>query len=402
MKRFFARFVQFLMRIVAKLIRIPEPTLYLGHKLFHKVIEIFQYHQISKVLIVTDKNIVHLKLLEPLIALLNLHHIAMVVYDDTHVNPTVTNLEEAKTIFLRQQCQAILGFGGGSPMDCAKGAGALVASKKHVNQLKGLLKVRHKPPLLVMMPTTAGTGSEATVAVVVSNPKTKEKYAISDPVLVPSYAILDSALTIGLPPHITASTGMDAMTHAIEAFLGFSNTTFSIQAAKKALILIDQHLIKSFQNPTLESSRRGMLEASYHAGLAFTRAYVGYVHGIAHTLGGFYQFPHGLANAIILPHVLESYGRSIHDKLSIMADWLNLTTIDAPVILKAKAFKEWIHRHLTALEIKNTIPGILKEEDIQLMIERAEQEIYPLYPVPTYLTSKELKGIYKTIGGFSS
>jgi len=400
MKRIFARFVQALMRLLAKIIRIPEPTVYIGHKLFHKVIEIFQYHQITKTLIVTDKNIIQLKLLEPLLSLLNHHKIDVVVYDDTHVNPTITNLEEAKTLFLRQHCQAILGFGGGSPMDCAKGAGALVASEKKVSQLKGLLKVRRKPPLLVMMPTTAGTGSEATVAVVVSNPKTKEKYAISDPVLVPSYAILDSALTMGLPPHITASTGMDAMTHAIESVLGFSNTSFSMEAAKKALILIDKHLIKSYQNPTLEASRRGMLEASYQAGLAFTRAYVGYVHAIAHTFGGFYQFPHGLANAIILPYVLEAYGRSVHKKLAMMADWLTLTSIDAPEILKAKAFKEWILQHTTALEIKNAFPGILKEDDIGLMIERAEQEIFPLYPVPTYLSKQDLKAIYKTLGGF--
>ena len=400
MKRIFARFVQALMRLLAKIIRIPEPTVYIGHKLFHKVIEIFQYHQITKTLIVTDKNIIQLKLLEPLLSLLNHHKIDVVVYDDTHVNPTITNLEEAKTLFLRQHCQAILGFGGGSPMDCAKGAGALVASEKKVSQLKGLLKVRRKPPLLVMMPTTAGTGSEATVAVVVSNPKTKEKYAISDPVLVPSYAILDSALTMGLPPHITASTGMDAMTHAIESVLGFSNTSFSMEAAKKALILIDKHLIKSYQNPTSETSRRGMLEASYQAGLAFTRAYVGYVHAIAHTLGGFYQFPDGLANAIILPYVLEAYGRSVHKKLAMMADWLTLTSIDAPEILKAKAFKEWILQHTTALEIKNTFPGILKEDDIGLMIERAEQEIFPLYPVPTYLSKQDLKAIYKTLGGF--
>lgn len=395
-----ARIVQSIMRGVAKIITIPQPQLYTGSKLFHKVIEIAQYHSIKKLLIVTDQNIIQLKLFDPLLTLLKQNKIEYVIYQDTQVNPTIRNLEEAKISYQKNQCQAILGIGGGSPMDCAKGAAALIASGKKVPALKGLLKVGKKPPLMIMMPTTAGTGSEGTVAVVVSNPKTKEKYAISDPVLVPTYAILDASLTIGLPKHITASTGMDAMTHAIEATLGNSNTSFTYSQSKKALILIHSHLIQSYNNPTDMEAREGMLIASYHAGLAFTRAYVGYVHGIAHTLGGFYQFPHGLANAIILPHVLEAYGKSIHPKLAMMADWLNLTSEQAPEVVKAKAFKEWILLHLKSLGIDNTLIGIIKREDIPLMIQRVKQEVIPLYPVPTYLSTQVLHQIYLTLGGY--
>ncbi len=395
-----ARIVQSIMRGVAKIITIPQPQLYTGSKLFHKVIEIAQYHSIKKLLIVTDQNIIQLKLFDPLLTLLKQNNIEYVIYQDTQVNPTITNLEEAKISYQKNQCQAILGIGGGSPMDCAKGAAALIASGKKVPALKGLLKVGKKPPLMMMMPTTAGTGSEGTVAVVVSNPKTKEKYAISDPVLVPTYAILDASLTIGLPKHITASTGMDAMTHAIEATLGNSNTSFTYTQSKKALTLIHQHLIQSYNNPTDMEAREGMLIASYHAGLAFTRAYVGYVHGIAHTLGGFYQFPHGLANAIILPHVLEAYGKSIHSKLAMMADWLNLTSEHAPEVVKAKAFKEWILLHLKSLGIDNTLVGVIKREDIPMMIQRVKQEVIPLYPVPTYLSTQVLNQIYLTLGGY--
>ncbi len=395
-----ARIVQSIMRGVAKIITIPQPQLYTGSKLFHKVIEIAQYHSIKKLLIVTDQNIIQLKLFDPLLTLLKQNNIEYVIYQDTQVNPTITNLEEAKISYQKNQCQAILGIGGGSPMDCAKGAAALIASGKKVPALKGLLKVGKKPPLMMMMPTTAGTGSEGTVAVVVSNPKTKEKYAISDPVLVPTYAILDASLTIGLPKHITASTGMDAMTHAIEATLGNSNTSFTYTQSKKALTLIHQHLIQSYNNPTDMEAREGMLIASFHAGLAFTRAYVGYVHGIAHTLGGFYQFPHGLANAIILPHVLEAYGKSIHSKLAMMADWLNLTSEHAPEVVKAKAFKEWILLHLKSLGIDNTLVGVIKREDIPMMIQRVKQEVIPLYPVPTYLSTQVLNQIYLTLGGY--
>jgi alcohol dehydrogenase class IV len=400
MIHFYDRSVQQLMRMVAKIIRIPEPKVYLGHKIFHNIIDILRYHDLRRVLLVTDQNIIQLKLIEPLITLFNQQKIEYFLYQDTQVNPTIVNLEEAKTSYLKHQCQVIIGLGGGSVMDCAKGAGALIASGKKVQQLRGLLKVRKKPPMMIMVPTTAGTGSEATVAVVVSNTKTKEKFAISDPVLVPQYAILDSALTMGLPPQLTATTGMDAMTHAIEAFLGNSVTPFSLKAAKKALQLIHQHLISSYQHPQDEVSRRGMLEASYQAGLAFTRSYVGYVHAVAHTLGGFYQVPHGLANAIILPHVLELYGKSIHHKLAMMADWLSLTSLDAPSVVKAKAFKEWLNLHLSSMRITNTLQGIIRKEDIPWMVKRAQQEVSPFYPVPIYLHSQVLTHLYETLGGF--
>ena len=400
MLHIYDRSIQRLMRLVARIIRIPEPKVYLGHKIFHNIIDILRYHDLQRVLLVTDQNIIQLKLIEPLITLFNQQKIEYFLYQDTQVNPTIINLEEAKTSYLKHQCQAIIGLGGGSVMDCAKGAGALIASGKKVHQLRGLLKVRKKPPMMIMVPTTAGTGSEATVAVVVSNIKTKEKFAISDPVLVPQYAILDSSLTMGLPPQLTATTGMDAMTHAIEAFLGNSVTPFSLAASKKALQLIHQHLITSYQHPQDEPSRRGMLEASYQAGLAFTRSYVGYVHAVAHTLGGFYQVPHGLANAIILPHVLELYGKSIHHKLAAMADWLSLTSMDAPSVVKAKAFKEWLNLHLTTMRISNTLQGIIRKEDIPSMVKRAHQEVSPFYPVPIYLHSQVLTHLYETLGGF--
>jgi alcohol dehydrogenase class IV len=394
-----SRFIQAGMRVVARLIRIPEPTLYSGHKMSHKVIDILQYHQKKQVLIVTDHGLMSLKLLDPLMNLLKQQQMIYHVYSDTQVNPTITNLEEAKTLYYRHHCDAIIGFGGGSSLDCAKGAAALVASQKSVRQLKGLLKVRRHPPLMIMIPTTAGTGSEATVAVVVSNPKTKEKYAISDPVLVPKYAILDSALTLGLPAPLTAQTGMDAFTHAVEAFLGRSNTPYTIKKAKLSLTLIHQHLLKSFYHPEDEVARRGMLEAAYHAGLAFTRAYVGYVHGIAHTLGGFYQCPHGLANAVILPYVLDAYGRTIHSKLAIISDWLHLTDLNAPVLLKVKAFKEYLKTLNQQLGIPTTLPNLIRPEDIPAMMKRVSQEVYPLYPVPTFLSNETIRDLYLTIGG---
>ncbi|MFZ9782418.1 MAG: alcohol dehydrogenase, partial [Bacilli bacterium] len=199
---------------------------------------------------------------------------------------------------------------------------------------------------------------------------------------------------------LTATTGMDAMTHAIEATLGKSNTAFTTAHAKAALVGIHQHLIQAFNHPEDLAAREGMLRASYDAGLAFTRAYVGYVHGIAHTLGGFYHVPHGLANAILLPYVLEAYGKAIHPQLAKMSDWLSLTSEDAPLIVKAKAFKEWIHLHLKTFNIPYNFSSMIQRQDIPFMIQRVKKEVIPFYPVPTYLSTQQLTNIYRIIGGF--
>ena len=214
-------------------------------------------------------------------------------------------------------------------MDTAKGIGARVACpRKPISKMKGLLKVGRKLPLLIAVPTTAGTGSETTVAAVISNPVTHEKYPINDPKLVPDYAVLDPNLIIGLPNKITSTTGMDALTHAIEAYIGGSNTRKTKKSAKIAVKLIFENLEETYNNPTNKDARNNMLIASYHAGVAFTRAYVGYVHALAHTLGGFYGVPHGLANSILLPVVLEEFGSKAHKKLAELADLVSLVDVN--------------------------------------------------------------------------
>ena len=211
-------------------------------------------------------------------------------------------------------------------MDCAKVAAArVVRPNKPIPKMRGVLKVMRKLPPFFAVPTTAGTGSETTIAAVVTNPATHEKYAINDPVLRPKYAVLDPELTIGLPPHITSTTGMDALTHAVEAYIGHSNTRDTEQKARLAVKLIFANIEKVYQNGKDIDARGQMLLASYYAGVAFTRAYVGYVHAIAHNLGGLYGIAHGLANAIILPYVLEYYGESAHHRLAELADVAGIT-----------------------------------------------------------------------------
>lgn len=206
-------------------------------------------------------------------------------------------------------------------MDCAKGVGARVARPhKKISSMRGELKILKPIPLLIAVPTTAGTGSETTLAAVLTDERTHEKYALNDFVLIPRYAVLDPVLTEGLPPFITATTGMDALTHAVEAYIGKSNTAQTIEDSVAAVKLIFRNLERAYTDGSDMEARENMQKASFLAGAAFTRAYVGYVHAIAHSLGGEYGIPHGLANAVILPYVLEAYGSSVYMSLAELAD----------------------------------------------------------------------------------
>lgn len=263
--------------------------------------------------------------------------------------------------------------------------------------MKGLLKVKHKPAFLIAIPTTAGTGSEATVAAVISNAKTHEKYAINDPKLIPLYAVLDPKLLVSLPGKVTSTTGMDALTHAVEAYIGGSNTKATRKEAKEAVLLIKNNLLKSYQNPTDLEARNNMQIASYKAGLAFTRAYVGYVHAIAHTLGGMYGVPHGLANAVILPHVLRKFGSSCYTRLAELADYISLTDKDKTKKEKAEAFIDFIDELNAQMNIPNKIENVIQEKDLPIMVKRAIKEANPLYPVPDLWDEKDFLEIFKEI-----
>ena len=354
----------------------------------------------KNVLIVTDNNLYSLGLLNKMIVSLEEAGIKYSLYKDVVPNPTITNIEEGLKIYKENCCEAIVAFGGGSPMDTAKGIGARVACpRKPISKMKGLLKVGRKLPLLIAVPTTAGTGSETTVAAVISNPVTHEKYPINDPKLVPDYAVLDPNLIIGLPNKITSTTGMDALTHAIEAYIGGSNTRKTKKSAKIAVKLIFENLEETYNNPTNKDARNNMLIASYHAGVAFTRAYVGYVHALAHTLGGFYGVPHGLANSILLPVVLEEFGSKAHKKLAELADLVSLVDVNLSDKEKAEALILEIKKMNERMGIPSILKDTIKEDDIPLMVKRADEEGNPLYPVPKLMDNEDFVRIFNRIRG---
>jgi len=393
----YCRTVQSSMRVGMKLMNWRKPELLQGENSLEKLPDVVKSLDLNMLLVITDEGIHKLGLMDTLLEGLQQQNIAFVVYDKTVPNPTFTNIEEALELYDAHQCDGIIAFGGGSPMDCAKAVAARIARpEKSLADLKGLFKVRKEMPPFFAIPTTAGTGSEGTIAAVVSNSETHEKFAIMDPVLVPHYAVLDPVLTINLPPHITSTTGMDALTHAVEAYIGKSNTEETRKYAREAVILIFKYLVRAYEDGTDMKARTEMQRASYLAGLAFTRAYVGYVHAIAHTLGGFYQVPHGFANAVILPHVLRFYGESAAKPLAELATIVGIGKITDSDEKKAELFIEAIEELNKKMEIPRKITGIVNR-DVPLMVERALQEANPLYPVPRIVNKDEMFYLYQII-----
>ena len=348
-----------------------------------------------KVLVVTDAVLMKLGALNGLFAAMDEAGIAYTIYDKAEPNPTDIHVNNGVDLYKASGCECMIAFGGGSPMDCAKAACArVVRPNKTIPQMRGQLKVMHKLPPFFAVPTTAGTGSETTLAAVVSNTKTHEKYAINDPCLRPKFAVLDPELTVGLPPHITSTTGMDALTHAVEAYIGKSNTKSTRDYAEKAVAIIFANLETAYKDGKNINARGQMLLGSFYGGMAFTRAYVGYVHAVAHNLGGMYGIPHGLANAVILPVMLEEYGSAIYPQLSKLANFAGIEgTSDDD---KAKKFIAEVYAMNERMNIPKGFTQI-KEEDIPTIVSRALKEANPLYPVPVIFDEDRMTQIVKKL-----
>ena len=350
----------------------------------------------DSVLLVTDPMLMQLKMPQPIIDNCGEVGLHCALFSEVCPNPTIDIVEQALQMYKGEKCQCIIALGGGSSMDCAKAVGARVARpNKSIPQMKGILKVGKKLPMLVAIPTTAGTGSETTLAAVITNSQTHEKYAINDHALIPEYALLDPTLTTGLPKKITSTTGMDALTHAVEAYIGKGNTKGTKDMAEEAVKLIFDNLVTAYNDGGNLQARENMLVGAYYAGAAFTRAYVGYVHAMAHTMGGFYHTPHGLANSVILPHVLDWFGSSIYKKLAKLADIVGIDGDSDEV--KAKKFIQAIKDMNKAMDIPEKIEGVVEEKDLPTMVDRAYSEAHPLYPVPKFMSKKDLEDMFRQV-----
>lgn len=349
---------------------------------------------IHTVLLVTDSTLRHAGITAPLEELLEKAGIRCAVFDGTRANPTVHNVEDAWALYQAEGCQGLIAFGGGSSMDCAKAVGARAAyPRKSMDQLKGLLRVLRRIPPLAAIPTTAGTGSEVTLTAVITDSDKKHKYTMNDFTLIPRYAVLDPTVTYTLPPHLTASTGMDALTHAVEAYIGGSTTKETRRLALEAVRLIFANIETAYRDGDNPEARANMLQAAYRAGIAFSKSYVGYIHAVAHSLGGQYNIPHGLANAVLMPIVLEAYAPCVHQKLWALGRAAGVVSKSDPFPEGARAFIGAIRDLNDRMGLPRSLKGIQKA-DIPAMARHAAREANPLYPVPRLMDAKELEQFY--------
>lgn len=356
-----------------------------------------QRHGVDRVLIVSGKTTGKSTGMQRLTTALHDCGIQTVLDTEITPDPTVATVEAARLLYLQNHCNGIIGFGGGSAIDCAKAVGARIAKPRQtIPQMKGVLRVRKKTPFLAAIPTTAGTGSEVTLATVITDETTHRKFPISDFCLIPDCAVLDAENTRSLPPFFTATTGMDAITHAVEAYIGRSATKAERADAASAFRSALTHLERAYENGNDIAARKEMLEASYLAGRAFSKAYVGYCHAIAHSLGGAYHIPHGLANAVLLPHVLRAYGTSVQKRLKELAVAAQLSEPQEDAAIAA----EHLIDRLEDLNRRLSLPTVLPEvrpEDIPMLARCAAAEANPLYPVPRLMAATELEPIYRAV-----
>ena len=281
-------------------------------------------------------------------------------------------------------------------MDCSKGICAKVAHpKRSISRMQGLLRVHKKVPKLFAIPTMAGTGSETTFAAVITDSKTRHKASINDFVLIPRYAVLDPELTVGIPPALTASTGMDALSHAVEAYTNHKyNTRFEDLLAINAVRLIHDNLYNAYLDGSDIVARENLQIAALYAGRAFTRGSVGYVHAIGHTLGGLYGVQHGKAMAILLPHVMRAFGPAAHKRLAELADVCGIKgETDAE---KAEGFISWMEEMKRKMDIPEYL-DMIKDEDLDQIIKWAMKEANPLYPTPVLWSYDDFKNFIESV-----
>ena len=377
-----------MMKGVLNVLKLPIPPSLVGPGMVKRFPEIISLCDVHKALVITDKPLMEMGLLDGFLEALKKAGIDYSVFDGVQPNPTFENIYDGLEAYYTEGCDGVIAFGGGSSMDCAKIVAAKVTNDKPIPKMKGLFKLTHRLPPFFAVPTTAGTGSEATVCAVITDTSNHEKFAINDPKLVPLATVLDPELMVGLPPALTAITGMDALTHAVEAYIGHYDAPFVKEKALAATEVIMRDLEAVYKDGSNLKLRQNMSVASFDAGLAFTRAYVGYVHAIAHNLGGFYGVAHGFANAVILPHILEFSRDAAQKKLSELALCAGLgEPWDSEEILSYR-FIDRIKEMNANMGIPETIDA-LRIEDIPELAKRVLKEANPTYPVPKIMDYDE-------------
>ncbi|MEI8216574.1 MAG: iron-containing alcohol dehydrogenase [Eubacteriales bacterium] len=397
MYKLYCRIYQEIIKFFSPVLPWRQPILVDGDGCIKELADFIKTQNMDKLLIVADGEVSSLGIMGTLLKGLQKLNIEFFIYDDTVSNPTIENVEEALEIYKNNSCQGVIAFGGGSIIDCAKGVCARVANpSKSISDMKGYLKVRKRIPMLIAVPTTSGSGSEATAATVIRDDKARVKYILGDMALIPNVTMLDPRLTVNLPPSITASSGMGALTQAVEAYIGRSNTTDTWKFSRSAIKLIFENLQDAYVKGTNIDAREKIQRAAFQSGMAINKAYVGYANAISHALGGFYSVSHSQTSAIILPYVLEWYGVDAEKSLSELADLTGVCNSDDIQEEKAAKFINEIRVMNKALSIPDKIKE-LSETDIPVLAKNAMLEGNPMYPVPKIMLLEDFISIFEKI-----
>ena len=385
-------FLMSVLRLLAKVLAIPRPVLFIGEGSALRLCGAVAQMGARHVLIVTDATLVSLGLHDRIVEELERHGVKTTIYDRVEPDPTYTQVEEGLVQLQRHGCDAVLALGGGSPIDAAKLISVLATRPVPVKKLIGFLKVRKAGLPLFAIPTTAGTGSEVTVAAVPSDPQTHLKTPVIDTKLVPRMAALDPGLMAGMPPAVTADTGLDALTHCVESYLSRNSTPETEAFALAGVRLVFENLPKAYADGTDLVAREGMALASLYGGLAFTKTSVGYIHAFAHSFGAHYGVPHGRANAIAMPHVLELSKGPAAKRLAALARALDLGSEGDSEEQLAERFIAEIRTFIGGLGVPERVDS-LKREDIPQIAREAWREAQYNYPVPRYMSRGECESL---------
>jgi alcohol dehydrogenase class IV len=380
-------------------LKFPKPFTFVGPDASLSLVREIIGLGVKRVMVITDKQLLQLGIVDPLIELMKNSKVELEVFGEIEPDPGYELVLKGVQRLKDFKPDAVLAVGGGSSIDGAKAILLSHANDCHPSSLTGvwLYSLPRKRCLpFFAIPTTAGTGAEVTIAAVVSDKAAQIKHAIIDPKTVPAMVALDPKLMVGLPPFITAPTGMDALTHAVESYLSTLAMTETDELARMATASIMRNLIIAYTDGQNLEARERMAVAACMAGLAFTRVGVGYVHAIAHQLGGLYHVPHGLANAIVMPYVLEFSKPNCTKRLADLARVSDIGESGASDSELADAFIARIRKLNADMQIPETIKE-LKREDFGKIIDRAFAEAHGTYGVPRYLTRDDALGLLEKL-----
>ena len=378
-------------------------TSYHGAGAIEEIANEAKAHGFKKAFVCSDPDLVKFHVTSKITDILEKNGLAYELYSDIKPNPTIENVQHGVQAFKNSGADYLIAIGGGSSMDTSKAIGIIIANPEFedVRSLEGTAPTKKPCVPIIAVPTTAGTAAEVTINYVITDVERKRKFVCVDPHDMPIIAVIDPEMMSSMPKGLTASTGMDALTHAVEAYIGNSTTIDTRRDALKAVKLIFENIDIAYEHGDNIHARRNMLHASFYAGCAFTKSYVGYVHAVAHSLGGQYNVPHGLANAILLPLVLREYGSCIDKKLHRLAIAAGLADKNTPDHEAAELFIRAIEEMKERFGIVNIVKEI-QETDIPKLAHYADKEANPLYPVPKLMDASELEKFYYMLMSLTS